>query len=916
MNRPKWILLVLCLVWWFLWIGKIVSLNADRDQQGSIHVSSGYRETVALFIKHDWLRFDPATRRISKNFDENSPMDKFYKQSFLQRDVAAFNRGNHNLFRIENDRIIGADPYAHNILLPFNELDSWRGSLTYRPVKGTLASLKGKGLTISLREPTSDLSRRADIPEVSLFDISQVRKDTRVPGEAVDLFGAGRGARTYLGKTHLVGRNIIFNNRERDNLLDVSINGVPIDRGRRARLDSGDLLKFEWKQGNQSHYNMLYSTVTEDAPVIAGFRSVNGKWRHMPKEVEPPFMADLVRALNNSFRSPRNPASRDANDFDLALTLDESLQDKVQTRLVAYCRSLRGKSRSALDRPPFRAAITVMDAKTGELLALASYPEAEDLGRSSIGSSRNRLLRNHNFSRLAIGSVAKVFWSAAILHEEPRLAGLKIRGYAGGEFESLLGIRINPDLDDHTVYGGEDQWVDFNEFIKYSSNRYSAILLTLATGFQNGSFSAAEPVIGLNARLEHKDQFMIGDRLYNERPPLLLKLTNIPDSNEVRSRVTSIMEFGPHARALFELFDVPVTLKDRPYGEGRGDDLLDTTIWLPLLEHLYGQGGVPLHHPFYGLSPERENLAYNLIDNFRTQYISMVLGGGDSTWTNIKTCTAFSRLVVGKKIEPALINRIEGASYTLEPEYNGDFPGLGMEPRARRILLDAMVRVTDPGGTAGKLNKLLRDYNKGLGDDKVLGFFSKTGSPTNITFLPGHTDKVMKHLIRTGALKLGSDGKIHYRNKGPISDVSDRQTGVYSFVTWIEGNREDSRLLQKYAFNPLFVMNLCSAYNKDAQTKPYFSVKKGVLTFSKTREVKSIGGVYTFTMGIYPKRAGRGGGKTSLPRIDVNNYQPDKALTVSIVIETMGNSVKVAVPLAKQLLEDKEVLWHALHQER
>ena len=69
---------------------------------------------------------------------------------------------------------------------------------------------------------------------------------------------------------------------------------------------------------------------------------------------------------------------------------------------------------------------------------------------------RGRLLRNHNCSRLPIGSVAKFILGAAILDSTPSLAELEIPGYAGGELHRLLGIELDPPLRDHAVWGGPD----------------------------------------------------------------------------------------------------------------------------------------------------------------------------------------------------------------------------------------------------------------------------------------------------------------------------------------------------------------------------------------------------------------------------------------------------------------------------
>ncbi len=209
MKRSLAIIVAFCLIWWLLWGGKLISHRETQVANSKIHTTVGYLKTVDLFLQHNWLRYDPGTSSIKKNFVPDSPMDKFFKQSYLERDVSAFNAGNHDLFRIEDNRITSSNPYAHNILLPFNQLRSWRGDLTYRPVATLQANLQSRYLTIALDPPTVDLSRTPNIPAVTLYDISRKMPPARFSGPVVNLFGAVGNDRAFFGKVHLVGDAIV-----------------------------------------------------------------------------------------------------------------------------------------------------------------------------------------------------------------------------------------------------------------------------------------------------------------------------------------------------------------------------------------------------------------------------------------------------------------------------------------------------------------------------------------------------------------------------------------------------------------------------------------------------------------------------------------------------------------------------------
>ncbi len=128
----------------------------------------------------------------------------------------------------------------------------------------------------------------------------------------------------------------------------------------------------------------------------------------------------------------------------------------------------------------------------------------------------------------------------------------------------------------------------------------------------------------------------------------------------------------------------------------------------------------------------------------------------------------------------------------------------------------------------------------------------------------------------------------------------------------LRGNAEDMAILRRYRANPRHVINICNTWNiSRPEDRTQFEVRQGKLVrLISTKEIKSIGGAYAFTMGLYEGGARTGAPAGYLPRIDVLNHQPERALTVSIIVETRGNGPTIAVPFAKILIE--EVLKNAL----
>lgn len=941
MRTARWLALAIFIPWLALWTWRVaVGINNPlAPPSNPIHSAEGYLDTVDLFLRHDWLVFeqDANEGRVVPTFEDDSPMADFYRSSYLERDVEDFNNGDLSVFRVDNGQILSIDPNRHNIVLPFSEVRSWPGLLTYRPESGRSGELRGDGVVIDLSGPTQDIRSRERLPEIVVppMRVAAAPKESeelRERGEVVNISGQG-GA--FFGKAHLIGGSILFNNRGYARGTSVSISGESVPPGNRSRLDSGDLLKLRWRRGGRgpSQYALLWGSILGEAPVISAYRAVNGRWRRTPEIPEPRFAGNVIGALNGAFRRRTSgdryviPEHRQAEELDLALTLDSQLHNDVQRHLRAYAMSLHDQNEI-----PFRAAVTVMDATSGELLALASYPTEKDLETWEEGTAaKERLLRNHNFSRLPIGSVAKVMLAAAILEETPALADLKIREYPGGKIDRLLDIDLDPPMEDHSIPSG-DGWIDFEEFVEKSSNKYAATLLTLATGTEGGTLRPPLADPDVPEELPVQEQFQIGGQGWELRPNLRLPVvrnTRRPKPGEpppapaACGRITTL-EFAPYAARLRQIFGLEISRKTVRMESGRlprrvpgeGDDLLDTSIWLPVLEHLYGgRDAIPPDHSFYSASPERENLAYNLMDSYRQQYLSVVLGGGSSTWTMPRVCEIFSRLVTGRQVEANLVRRIRLWDGTdIEPSRNRNLPPLDMKPGVRRRLVDAMTLVAGPGGTASALRPTLAEIDRRLEQKgKALGFFSKTGSPNNLTFVPSITARAVNALIAKGALRLDSSNRIVYRDSGPVDAERPEDTGRVPSLDALNANSGDMAILRRYGINPRFVIQICDTWNDSRpEDRIQFETRQGKLVrLIRTNEIKSIGGAYAFTMGIYGNSARQAPlVPGSLPRIDVIGHRPERALTVSILVETQGNGPTIAVPFARTLI--REVLANAL----
>lgn len=886
-------------------IVKLALLRIDRGDD--IHKSRGYERIAQIFLRHGWISVD-ANGKAALAPTAGEGAQGVYRRSFLLGDVEEFNSGENWIFGIENQQIKSVDTTRHNVLLPYSVIESWRGSLRYRGNRTLEGSLRGIGVDIRLDALTRNLFDQARPQEVVIRGNSQPEPLNRARGEVVNIYGQPR---VYLGKVHLVGDKIVINNRKPPDTVSMSVSGSPLPQGNRAWLAPGDLLKLTWAQSASkfSRYALLWSEGGISADVISAPCGINGQWSRCPEEASLPFASDVIASLDSGMlnKSPRTP-----NNFDVVMTLDRELHENVQSALErdrrqppdAPTRGIEARQRET------RAAVTVMDAMTGEILALASYPTKNALARVDLpAEDEARLLRNHNFSRRPVGSVAKVLFGAAILDADPRLATLQLRQHSSDAVETVAGIHIKPPVESHPVNVGADGVVDFREFIEQSSNEYAAVLLTLASATRK---SAPLPTF-TGPELLDEGRYSIAGQPF-ERAPLedetRLNLTTDAEGHVVAGTLSNL-EGEPWSDSFKKLFGVEkvvtTPVEKRPSLEG--DQMTDTAVWQPVLDRLYGDR-VPANHPLRAVGFERENLALNITHAYRTQLLSLMYGGAAARFTNPKLCEMFSRLVTGKKVERSLVLGVPGAGEELPRTPPRQFAPLELDAAMREEVLGAMAAVSGSGGTAKSLYDTLARIDRELAaKNQALGFFSKTGSPRNSIAVPSGLARAVNQLINARAIALNAQGVLTYRGV-PITDA---EGGESRSLRALRANAGDRRILAAHGVGPRLTHDALLFYNVEPPERrdAIFTTSNGrVVSMRGVRDLEATGAVYVFTIGIYPAAARRSERPLD---VDAVRHQPLRAWSVAITIEGQGKSTDVAVPFAEVLLDS--VIWPALQQE-
>lgn len=754
----------------------ILAFGAGEGGQ-DVYLPVGYVDEVERLVRAGKLRYDCA-RETLEVVDLSPAEETFYRHSYLVDDVAAWNRGDRRPFLWERQerrggacqgRITGVNASYHNQRLPGYVAEAWRGSLYLRPsLRGTTLTSGGRTLEVApvpwRHLPGMDAAAYEDAW------LGRGDGSVRSPRLALKLLEEGRPFATlkYVGD-----QAVLDVEGERP---AIALDGCPVPLGWRVRLGGGETLSLHEPRLVDERFTV---TAGERAGLVSFLTRVDGEPRRRSYPERLPMGPQVARAVDAVVDAARGEAPEAVrDDFDLHLTLDPFLGERLEERMARVLAERHG-------RRPLRAGVTVMEAETGALLALASYPrpgDLEALGVDEDDATRRELLgRNHNFLQHGAGSAAKPFLAAAILAAEPRLAGLQVPCFPGGASpEGLLGYPLGEDY--RLAADCAAGWVDLERFLTVSSNRYMLYLGLLSMA----RWSPEGPVAAPGAPpLPPGAEYRLDGRTFSARPRLRVAREVRGDEAAVAGREGSYTELqevdeqAGFARTFRDLFDQRVRYRRERTAEG-----LDLRLWEPVLRASYGLSpaaaedgaeAAPTPRPdavasFAPVAPERVNLRLNLVQQLRQDLYTLLLGNGSNRWSNVQLAEALSRLVTGEAVTARLVERVavpaeragrheadEADEVLWEPEARpapGSLDPL-LDPALRRRILDGMRGVVEsPEGTAAVLGGLVERISEAAPPGVTYTALAKTGTPT----LPLGVARRTASDIRPEAIKVYREG--------------------------------------------------------------------------------------------------------------------------------------------------------------
>lgn len=660
--------------------------------------ASGYDRLVDAIAQRQWLsvRYDaegePRIALRDGPVGRDPRLRAFVNASYLRADLQ-----DPAVWRLSDDGqwVEGIDPYAHHIDRPYSGGGAWAGPIQFRG--GAAPGLRLQPLG---NPPPPPIRLEPQGAPAAACDILMPtrRAAAAEPRRALSIcLKDGDQPPHAVGSVMLVGDQAVVR-VQTPSILEIRVGARDV----RPRAD-GDVTLTPLAPGEtltlRTGQSVLRLRLDGGTADIA-HSTPSGARAYFP--ALRPLAQPLERAMSGRPPTP------------LRLSLDARLQQVAQDALAAGAATVRSSAPDAGDA--FKAAVTVMDTTTGQILAVGSWPLAEtELAPAQRRTRRGQNLidQNHNFERLPVGSMVKGPFSLAILDADPGLATLKIQGGGTGRIRTVLGMDLGKGGFDNHGLG----MTDFPTFLEHSNNRYALALMMLAYR------DPAAPPQPPRVQPAPVEAWSVEGRSRTDVPPL-----------PVFGEATAPGPFGwvlqpPPGRGpawpdrLARLFDLDA-------GQG-GGCRYDVAVWRGLTG-----AAPPCASPLAGASPERERLGFDAVASFRNDYLMAVLGGSRSTWSAIKVAEVYSRIITGRLIRARFTPAAAGPLEAELPMRN---------PQVRAPVLDGLSRVVKTGTAAW----LGREFSTmGYGHDVVL--YGKTGTMKVAGEVPGEPGAALLRQLARG----------------------------------------------------------------------------------------------------------------------------------------------------------------------
>ena len=768
-----------------------VYLSAGEEASG-VYRPEGYYKRVREMLNEKGLEYRGPTKldlsegntwgHIALNEDSDQAKHiAFYEESNrLRQDLEEYNEGGPGGLLLVSGGKLGVSRWAHNFSLPYPQRVGYGGRMSFQ----------GEDMPTLASESLNLAFVRSDTPpnEIPARDIKILRADQWLAGQGSQTFRA-KGFELHhpkgIGRVLALkvdGEKVRLETPESTFSIKVLLNGVPLNRQGQTEAEREALERVRARQkGLPSNEYLLVQgdrllVKLDGKEMIFRFGKLSGglitrNWMSNGRDIsqvdsgvarEMPYLKDLHGALNSYVGSSEKPERIASTPAVMTLdrVLNRSLQKDLEEFLAVFDTSYSAESN--IEKEP--ACVTVMDALTGEVLALPSYPSAEkleqleeiDLARRTGKMSnrqKERLRLNQNLLRAPVGSTTKPMFALAIWDQYPRLRKLRVVEPSVNVSEVATYKLKGPVGTYASRYPGLTREIDSSLFLTKSSNTYtlSLYLLSLAKpeSFRIDSQGYARAVDSAKG-IDFSD-YISGDIMpgsLNRKHAGNEKFASLFDVGLVSNQVAGELEaLSPEIlHNLFEALKIP-------------------------------EGEVP--REFRGVVCEETNLALQTVDSVRGELVALLLGSGTNFWSNTKLAESFARIGTGKRVEMSLVRQ--------EGKDKPAFPALSVDSDALTLVQKGLAGSTSSIGTAKALREAVAEQKqffaaKGL-EFRLLG---KTGTSSRrpgrecaayvcyAEVLPKGSDKPLAALVTSTYLQ--DRAHVRDRTMGSASGVAVKLT--------------------------------------------------------------------------------------------------------------------------------------------
>lgn len=618
----------------------------------------GFYERVNSLIRDKALVYQPAAGQVGSRASRQTAQwgqiirgenaDKEPHKSFLAEsrrtrlDISQFNdEGPGGLFAVAEGQL-HLNPFAHNFALPYPERQNWSGSLSFRGDE--LPTLAGENVMLAFIETDQNketgAQEHAILPEASWLG---AEKQRTWRAKAYDLLGGGAGNGSLV-RLHVQGEKVFLEVVEEKVRGSISLNGVSLNSGEVAGIKE---LRDRSKE-KRSNLFVLQSgdrlrVVTGEKEGIFRFGKFAGgmisrSWLEEGRkinEVDPQLAKEIpyVQQLHNSLQAfvSNHPDPTSLRQPNVRLTFDRALHQLLTNELESYLDHFDNELSLVREIQRQPACITVLDALSGDVLAMPTYPSQQKLDelvelsangkiKKMSNTERNRLEKNQNLLSVPIGSTTKPLLACAVWDTFPVLRKLVVEE-PGGSMMIAAGLNLGKPL---ATKG--PRTITPVSFLEKSSNAYtvSLYLATLADPKSwsignDGHFTATAADGKVDYSRYIKNGIIAGGLGYRQH------LAN---------------------EKLAELFDI--SLRGDFAAEQNAE--LDPSLLAPMFKEL-GVKSPAVDESFRMVSSPRPNLALQSVDTVRGELVSMLVGGYTNRWPNVKLAEAYARIGTGRRVQ-------------------------------------------------------------------------------------------------------------------------------------------------------------------------------------------------------------------------------------------------------------------------